>query len=136
MLKNMKISLNKLPQKKDSRGVLSVAEDVKDIPFNVRRVYFLTNLKPDLPRGFHAHCELQQLMICVKGSLDVLLDDGLEKSTVRLQEGHSLLIDKMIWHEMSSFSEDCVLSVLASDVYKESDYIRDYDSFLQVVKGR
>lgn len=122
-----------LPVKKDDRGVLTVAEK-GEIPFQTKRIYFLTHLQTDLARGFHAHYELQQLMICVQGSVEVLLDDGVKKETVKLVEGESLLIDKMVWHEMNHFSKDCVLSVLASDVYNESDYIRDYEQFKKILK--
>lgn len=127
------VNINSLPVIKDSRGVLTVAE--KDvIPFEVKRVYFLSQMQKDLPRGFHAHYELRQVMICVQGSLDVLLDDGATRDVVKLNAGESILIDKIIWHEMSNFSQDCVISVLASDIYKESDYIRDYEQFKKFVK--
>lgn len=116
----------------DERGNLVSLEEMKNIPFEIKRVYYLYDLQKDLPRGFHAHKELQQVLICVKGSCHVLLDDGKEKETYLLdQPNKGLLVDKMIWHEMQDFSEDCVLMVLASEYYDEGDYIRDYEEFME-----
>ncbi len=92
-------------------------------------------MQPDLPRGFHAHRELIQVAVCLKGSCDILMDNGHEKEVIGLNSpSQGLVIDIMQWHEMSNFSEDCVLLVLASDVYDESDYIRNYDVFLREIE--
>jgi dTDP-4-dehydrorhamnose 3,5-epimerase-like enzyme len=115
----------------DERGNLVSLEELKNIPFTIKRVYFLYDLRKDLPRGFHAHKELQQILICVKGSCNVLLDSGEEKQVYHLNQSHKgVFIDRMIWREMYDFSENCVLMVIASDYYDEDDYIRIYYDFL------
>lgn len=124
-----------LPIIQDERGALLALENNKEIPFESKRVYFLFNLKADLPRGFHAHKELIQLMVCIKGSCTVKLDDGEKSEYVYLNKPiEALLIDKMVWHEMENFSEDCIIMVLASDYYDENDYIRNYQTFLGGLK--
>ena len=118
---------------KDARGDLIAIEEGTHVPFVIRRVYFLKNLN-DMPRGFHAHKELQQVLICIKGSCEVMLDDGNQKNKVQVKEdGPALLIGKKIWHEMESFSKDCVIAVFASELYQESDYIRDYEEFKRYI---
>ncbi len=120
----------------DDRGSLISLEENKNIPFVVKRVYYIFNTKDKIRRGFHAHKNLKQIAICVKGSCRFLLDDGEYKETVLLETPNKgLLIDKMLWHEMYDFSSDCVLMVLADDYYDESDYIRDYDKFLKEVEN-
>ncbi|MFH4571312.1 FdtA/QdtA family cupin domain-containing protein [Vibrio diabolicus] len=120
----------------DERGSLIALEANKLIPFDIKRVYYLFGMQPDLPRGFHAHKALVQVAICLKGSCDILMDNGQDKEIVKLNSpSQGLVIDVMQWHEMSNFSEDCVLLVLASDVYDESDYIRDYSDFLREVNA-
>ncbi|MFV8456696.1 sugar 3,4-ketoisomerase [Vibrio owensii] len=119
----------------DERGSLVALEANKLIPFDIKRVYYLFGMQPDLPRGFHAHRELIQVAVCLKGSCDILMDNGHEKEVIGLNSpSQGLVIDIMQWHEMSNFSEDCVLLVLASDVYDESDYIRNYDVFLREIE--
>ncbi|MBC7466789.1 MAG: FdtA/QdtA family cupin domain-containing protein [Bdellovibrio sp.] len=117
----------------DARGNLTVVEFPQLLPFECQRTYFLKSLDPDLRRGFHAHHELRQVFFCVQGSCMVLLDDGINKVDVKIEGEKGLIIDKMVWHEMYHFSKDCVIAVFASDVYKESDYIREYDQFLKHV---
>ncbi|HAS6488951.1 TPA: WxcM-like domain-containing protein [Vibrio parahaemolyticus] len=120
----------------DERGSLVALEGSVNIPFDIKRVYYLFGMQPDLPRGFHAHKELVQLAVCLKGRCDILMDDGKNKETVTLDSPEKgLMIDVMQWHEMRDFSEDCVLLVLASDVYNEADYIRDYSKFLEEMKN-
>ena len=86
------------------------------------------------PRGFHAHINLKQIAFCIQGSCKMLMDSGKEKQEVVLcQPNQGLKIPPMVWHEMHDFSEDCVLLVLASEHYDETDYIRDYDDFLNKV---
>lgn len=116
----------------DSRGNLVSLEAFKNIPFAIKRIYYLYDLHHDTPRGFHAHKVLQQVLICVKGSCTVLLDNGKEKQQVHLnQPNMGLFVDRMFWREMHNFSQDCVLMVIASDYYKETDYIRNYEDFLK-----
>ncbi|ELX4138970.1 TPA: WxcM-like domain-containing protein [Vibrio vulnificus] len=118
----------------DERGSLVALEANKLIPFDIKRVYYLFGMQPDLPRGFHAHKALVQVAVCLKGSCEILMDDGQEKESVKLSSpSQGLVIDVMQWHEMSNFSEDCVLLVFASDVYDETDYIREYEQFIKAV---
>ena len=120
----------------DDRGGLVVLENNINIPFEVKRVYYIFDTKENVSRGFHAHKELKQLAVCVSGSCKMLLDNGKTKETTLLNSPtKGMLIDDMIWHEMHDFSDDCVLLVLASDLYDESDYIRDYDEFESLVKN-
>ena len=118
----------------DGRGNLIAIESGKNLPFEFKRVYYLTNLTAH-PRGFHSHKNLQQAAICVKGACTFTLDNGRVRESVRLDKpNQGLLIGNMIWREMTDFTEDCVLIVLASEYYDENDYIRDYDEFLALAK--
>ena len=115
----------------DFRGQLIAIEQLKDIPFEIRRVYYIYDTLPGVRRGFHAHKQLQQLLVCTSGSCKVLLDDGKEKKVIKLEKPtEGLFVKEGIWHEMYSFSTDAVLMVLASGYYDESDYIRNYEEFL------
>lgn len=119
----------------DERGSLIAIEETKNIPFNIKRIYYMFNTQQGIHRGFHAHKELIQVAIPVKGSCKFLLDDGVEKVNIVLDDpALGLLIEPMIWHEMYEYSEDCVLMVIASDSYDECDYIRNYDDFIKSVK--
>lgn len=128
----MQIKLIPLQIHGDDRGSLIALEQDKNIPFKVKRIYYLFNTKEGVRRGFHAHKALTQLVIAVRGSCRFLLDDGVEKINLLLDNPtQGLLIDSCIWREMYDFSEDCVLLVLANELYDESDYIRDYDTFIK-----
>lgn len=117
----------------DERGQLVAIEGNRQIPFDIKRVYYLFGTKPGVARGFHAHKALQQVAICISGSCRFVMDDGVNKKSIVLDSAiRGLFIDAMQWHEMYDFSPDCVLMVLASDVYDESDYIRDYESFVSL----
>lgn len=116
--------------KGDDRGSLVALESHKNIPFEIKRVYYIFDTKSDVVRGLHAHKNLSQVMVCLKGSCRVVLDNGCTKEQVVLDSpDKGLLIDSMIWREMHDFSADCLLLILASEHYAESDYIRDYDEF-------
>lgn len=118
------------------RGNLTAIEGENEIAFPIKRVYYLYGLSHDLRRGFHAHKRLEQYLICIYGSCSVLLDDGKERASVKLDRPNvGLYVGPGIWHEMFEFSKDAVLLVLASDRYSEEDYIRDYCSFLDYVQG-
>lgn len=120
-----------LPNLGDDRGSLTVLESNKNVPFKVKRIYYILDAKPDVPRGFHAHKELMQLAFCIKGSCNMIMDNGVEKQQVRIDKSNiGLMIPPMVWHEMHDFSKDCVMLVLASDYYDEADYIRNYDEFI------
>lgn len=119
----------------DERGSLISLEAMKNIPFNIKRVYYIYGADPKLPRGFHAHKKLQQVLVCVSGSCKVILDYGHVKSEHILDKpDKGLFVEKMIWREMHSFSEDCVLMVFASEYYNENDYLRDYEEFQHSLK--
>ncbi|MEG0232023.1 MAG: FdtA/QdtA family cupin domain-containing protein [Hafnia sp.] len=129
----MDIKLIQLQKHGDERGQLVSLEETKNIPFPIKRVYYMFETGEDVRRGFHAHYKLRQLAIPVRGSCRIILDDGVEKIEVYLDNpAQGLAIDPMIWHEMYDFSSDCVLMVLADDFYNESDYIRNYDDFLKL----
>jgi dTDP-4-dehydrorhamnose 3,5-epimerase-like enzyme len=121
--------------KGDKRGNLIALEENKNIPFDIKRVYYIFDTKDGVRRGFHAHKNLEQVLVCVNGSCEILLDDGKEKSIIKLKNrNEGLFIKKMVWLEMFNFSADCVLMVLASDYYYEDDYIRDYKEFKNYLK--
>lgn len=121
----------------DERGMLVALEEFKDIPFEIKRVYYMYDTKENVRRGFHAHKSLEQILICIHGSCKVLLDNGSEKKVVSLEKPYEgLYISNEIWREMYDFSADAVLMVLASDFYKEEDYIRDYETFLDLIHER
>lgn len=118
----------------DERGMLVALEEHKDIPFEIKRVYYMYDTKEGVRRGFHAHKSLEQILICIHGSCKILMDNGKEKKIVSLEKPYEgLYISNAIWREMYDFSPDAVLMVLASDIYREEDYIRDYDEFLKSV---
>jgi len=120
----------------DSRGSLIALNAYQEIPFAIKRVYYIFDTKTDVRRGFHAHKNLQQVAIAVKGSCKFLIDDGISKEEYLLDAPNKgLLIDSIVWREMYDFSSDCVLVVLASELYDESDYMRDYDEFLNYIEG-
>ncbi|CDE45550.1 lipopolysaccharide biosynthesis protein [Clostridium sp. CAG:411] len=119
----------------DERGMLVALEGHNDIPFEIKRVYYMYDTKEGVRRGFHAHKSLEQILICIHGSCKILMDNGTEKKVVSLEKPYEgLYISNSIWREMYDFSPDAVLLVLASDVYREEDYIRDYDEFLKSVQ--
>lgn len=120
----------------DDRGHLTVLEANKNIPFDIKRVYYLTDTQAGVPRGFHAHKELEQVAVCVSGKCRMILDDGRHKEETWLDSvSKAIRIEKMVWHEMHDFSSDCVLLVLASEHYDEDDYIRGYSDFIGRVKN-
>ena len=119
----------------DDRGQLVALEEFKDIPFKIKRVYYLYETKENVTRGYHAHKSLQQILICVHGSYKLRLDNGREKKIVLLDNPTEVLyVSNAMWREMFDFSPDAVLMVLVSELYDEADYIRDYEEFLAYVK--
>ncbi|WP_198334973.1 sugar 3,4-ketoisomerase [Psychrobacter namhaensis] len=119
----------------DERGFLVALEAEESVPFAIKRVYYIFGTREGEARGFHAHKKLQQVAICITGKCRMILDDGEERSEARLDSPtKGLVIGDLVWREMHDFSEDCVLLVLASEHYDESDYIRDYDEFKNQVK--
>ena len=129
---NYKVIEVKTIQNADPKyGALSFLEGKRDIPFPIRRVYWITETEADLHRGFHAHKLNCQLLFCPYGAIDIILDDGKEKHTVRLDEpGKGLLLMPGLWREMVWQKSGSVLCVLASEYYDASEYIRNYDEFI------
>jgi len=120
----------------DARGELVALEGHRNVPFDIKRVYYISGTESGVSRGFHAHKNLQQVAICISGSCRMVIDDGNNKESVLLNSPFKgVLISSMLWREMHEFTSDCILLVLASDYYDESDYIRDYGEFLEIVNG-
>lgn len=121
----------------DHRGQLVALEANRQIPFDVKRVFYIYGTQDGVPRGNHSHYKTKQFLVAVNGSCKVTLDDGKTKETFDLNKPNlGLFQDALIWGTMHDFSRDCVLVVLASEHYDESDYIRDYDKFLEVLKDK
>ena len=118
----------------DDRGSLVALESNKTVPFDIKRVYYIFETQQGVSRGFHAHKNLKQLAVCVTGSCRFVLDDGKTRESIVLDSSATgLIIENLTWREMHDFTSDCVLMVLANRYYDESDYIRDYQEFLNVV---
>ena len=131
----MEVKMVTLKKHGDDRGLLVAAEGGTEIPFDIKRVYYITNVSDNKRRGFHAHKALRHVMFCISGSCKVMLDDGSEKTDVLLDSpNEGLIIEPKIWHEMFDFSEGAVILVLASGHYDESDYMRNYDVFIDYLK--
>lgn len=120
----------------DKRGSLVALEANKTVPFDIKRVYYIFGTQKDVSRGFHAHKNLKQVAVCVTGKCRMVVDNGVERIETWLDSPtKGLLINDLTWREMHEFSDDCVLLVLASEHYDESDYIRDYDEFLKGINN-
>ena len=120
----------------DDRGLLVAVEGQREVPFAIARVYHVYATLPGVVRGLHAHRALNQLAVAVQGSCMMLLDDGIDRVSVRIDDpAIGLTLPPMVWHEMSEFSDDCVLMVLADAGYDEADYIRDYGEFSAMVRA-
>ena len=119
----------------DERGQLIAVEEHRDIPFEIKRVYYMYGTGEGVHRGFHAHKSLQQILICIHGTCKILLNNGYEQKVIYLEKPYEgLYVSNNMWREMYDFSPDAVLLVFASDSYNEDDYIRDYDEFLNFVR--
>lgn len=131
----MQIRLLDLNINEGKKANLISLESNKNIPFEIKRVYYIYGATRDAKRGLHAHKNLKQVAVCVHGSCKFLLDDGITKQHIKLSSPNTgLYLKELIWREMYDFSSDCVLMVLADDFYKEEDYIRNYKDFLQEIK--
>ena len=116
----------------DDRGSLVALEAHKTVPFEIKRVYYIFGTQSGVARGFHAHRNLKQVAICVTGKCRMVLDDGATREEAWLDSPiKGLIIGNLVWREMHDFSADCVLLVLASEHYDETDYIRNYDDFIR-----
>ncbi|QYJ67489.1 sugar 3,4-ketoisomerase [Flavobacterium litorale] len=128
------ISLIQLPRIEDPRGNLSVIEG-NTLPYDIKRVYYLYDVPSGAERGGHAHKNLQQFLIAISGSFDVVFHDGITEKKIMLNRpNQGLLIPQGLWRELKNFSSGAVCLVIASDVFKEEDYIRDFDAFLESKK--
>jgi dTDP-4-dehydrorhamnose 3,5-epimerase-like enzyme len=117
----------------DDRGSLIALEKFHNVPFDIKRVYYIFNTKDGVKRGFHAHKKLKQLAICVCGNCKFMLNNGKNKKEFILDSpDKGLMIEGLVWREIYDFSSDCVLMVLADSYYDKEDYIRDYDKFIQI----
>lgn len=133
----MEIIKYTFPPHGDDRGQLVAIEAMKDLPFEVKRVYYIYDTLTDVRRGFHAHRNLQQILLCVHGSCKIHLDNGTDTAEVLLDKPNvGLYISNDMWREMYDFSEGAVLLVLASAYYDEADYIRNYDDFIKLVREK
>ena len=131
----MEVKTYSFPPHGDDRGQLVAIEAMKDLPFEVKRVYYIYDTLPGVRRGFHAHKNLQQILLCVNGSCKIHLDDGNDTAEVSLDKpNEGLYISNNMWREMYDFIPGTVLLVLASEYYDEADYIRNYDDFIKMVR--
>lgn len=135
MISNCKII--DLPKIADPRGNLTFIEGGgRHIPFDIKRVYYLYDVPGGAERGGHGHKALHQLIIAMSGSFDVVLDDGYEKKRFHLNRSYyGLYVCPMIWRELDNFSSGSVCMVLASNLYDEEDYYRDYEPFRKIARG-
>ncbi len=119
----------------DERGSLIALEENHNVPFDVKRVFYIYGTQAGVPRGQHSHYKTKQLLIAINGGCKVTLNNGTSKETYTLNKPNvGLFQDALIWGEMHDFSQDCVLMVLADTYYDNSDYIREYDTFLEALK--
>lgn len=126
-----------LPRIFNNKGNLTFIEENRHIPFEIKRVYYVYDIPGGEIRGGHAHILLQQFIIAVSGSFDVILSDGVEKKRYHLNRSYyGLYVPNMIWRELDNFSTGCVCLVIASHYYDEKDYIREYETFMQILKKR
>jgi uncharacterized RmlC-like cupin family protein len=126
----MNISIINIPKISDPRGNLSVIEQ-NVVPFDIKRVYYLYDVPSGAERGGHAHKDLKQFLVALSGSFDVVLNDGKEELKITLNKPYEgLLINPGIWRELNNFSSGSVCLVIASAIFEEEDYIREFDDFL------
>ncbi len=122
-----------IPKIRDE-GYLCFFEGNSHIPFAIKRVYYIFDVIKNAVRGKHTHKKTKQVLFCIRGSITIILDNGRDKEAITLNKANQgLFLDTMMWHEMVAFKEGTVLLVVASDVYEEKDYIRDYKTYLEEV---
>ena len=125
-----------LPKVNDARGNLTFIEGERHVPFDIRRVFYLYDVPGGSTRAGHALKTCHQFIVSLSGAFDVVLDDGSEKKRFHLNRSHyGLYVTPLTWRELDNFSSNSVCLVLASEPFEESGYFRDYDAFLQAVRG-
>lgn len=125
--------LIQIPKISDYRGNLSFIEGNNHVPFDIARIYYLYDVSDGSKRGGHAHKKLQQLIIAMSGSFDVILNDGVNEKVVHLNRSYNgLLMPTMIWRHLDNFSSGSVCLVIASEKYEEDDYIRDFNKYKKI----
>ena len=125
-----------LPKILDKRGNLSFIEQENHVPFKIQRTYWIYDVPGGEKRGGHAYKENEELIVALSGSFDVIVNDGKEKKTFSLNRSYyGLYVPRGTWREMQNFSTNSLALILSSTKYDESDYIRDYDEFMQIYHG-
>lgn len=136
--RNMAIERIQLHTHGDDRGLLISLEQQRNVPFEIRRVYYIFGTRQGVHRGQHAHRQLNQLAVALHGSVTLLLDEGQgqgPEEVVLDDPAQGVLLGRMVWRDLHHFSDDCVLMVLADQYYDPGDYILDYDEFLTEARG-
>lgn len=130
------VRIVELPKILDERGNLSFIEGNNHIPFKIKRTYMIYDVPGGEYRGGHAYKELNEFIVALSGSFDVVLDDGKENKTFSLNRSHyGLFVPKMIWRSLENFSTNSLCLIMASDKFDENEYIRDYDEFVKITNG-
>lgn len=134
---NSLIQLIDFPLKHDERGDLVIAEVGRQVPFDINRIFYIFNTEDGGKRGFHAHKKNRIVLIALRGSSIIKLDNGRNKEEVLLDcPNQGLVLEPEVWHSMEEFKKDTVLLVLASELYDEDDYLRDYDEFINYIQDK
>ena len=120
----------------DGKGRLSFFEAGRDVPFEIKRIYYIYETPEEVQRGGHAHRRLTQMLVCLHGAIEILLDDGEQRESVLLDDpSKGLIVRDMVWREMTWKQQGSVLAVAASEFYDEGDYIRDYETFVDAARN-
>lgn len=128
--------LIEFPRIADARGNLTFIEGTRQVPFEIKRVYYLYDVPGGATRAGHAHKTLHQVLIAISGSFTILVDDGLNRADFRLNRSYyGLYVPPLVWREIEDFSSGSVCLAVVSDVFEEADYYRDYAEFLRAVRG-
>lgn len=126
-----------LPKFLDPRGNLSFIENEKNVPFGIKRTYWIYDVPGGEKRGGHAYHELEEFIVALSGSFDVVLNDGIKEQRFHLNRSYyGLLVPKMMWRSMENFSTNSLALILANNDYNEKDYIRNFDDFKILTNGK